>query len=54
VYVGNVHDDRRNATLCPSCGAVVLTRAGMGLAASHMHGGACDACGATIAGRGLP
>ena len=54
VYVGNVYDDRRSATLCPSCGAVVLARAGMGLAASHMHAGACDACGAAIAGRGLP
>lgn len=54
VYVGNVLDDTWNSTLCPSCGAVVLDRAGMGLRAAHMHGGACDACGTAIAGRGLP
>lgn len=54
VYVGNVGDDRWNRTVCPSCGAVVLERAGMGLLAAHTRDGACGSCGAPIAGRGLP
>ncbi|WP_300159879.1 AmmeMemoRadiSam system radical SAM enzyme [Solidesulfovibrio sp.] len=54
VYVGNVPDEARSATYCPSCGARVIERQGMGLRAARTRGGKCVACGAAIAGRGLP
>lgn len=54
VYVGNVASDAHNSTLCPSCGAVVLERAGMGLLEAHLKNGHCAACGASIAGVELP
>ena len=54
VYVGNVPGDAHNGTLCPGCGKPVLSRAGMGLVRSAMQEGHCTACGAAIAGIGLP
>jgi pyruvate formate lyase activating enzyme len=51
VYVGNVHDPARQATLCPACGARAIARdrytiAGYALDAS----GSCKSCGTKMAG----
>ena len=54
VYVGNVHDDTRNGTSCPTCGEQVLERAGFGLRAGRTVDGKCSNCGTPIAGYGLP
>ncbi|WP_428567081.1 MAG: AmmeMemoRadiSam system radical SAM enzyme [Solidesulfovibrio sp. DCME] len=54
VYVGNIRDDTWNRTLCPSCGATVLERAGMVLGQARTREGHCVSCGAPIAGRSLP
>lgn len=54
VYVGNVAGNGHSDTICPSCGAPVLRRAGMGLRAVRLHAGHCASCGARIAGIGLP
>lgn len=54
VYVGNVHDAVRSATYCPGCGERLIEREGLGLAAARTVDGHCGACGAAIAGVGLP
>lgn len=54
VYVGNILDANRSATYCPGCGERLIEREGMGLLAARTVGGRCSACGAAIAGVGLP
>jgi len=52
VYTGNVHDEAGGATLCPSCGAVVIGRDWYTLTAWRLDAtGTCTACGTPIAGR---
>jgi len=50
VYTGNVRDDEGSATRCPSCGRVLVERAGFAVLRNELVGtGACR-CGARIAG----
>ncbi|HEY3358268.1 MAG TPA: AmmeMemoRadiSam system radical SAM enzyme [Polyangia bacterium] len=54
VYAGNVWDAAGESTRCPECRAVCLERHGFSLGRVDMAGGACGACGAVIAGVGMP
>ena len=46
VYVGNVHDPARQATLCPTCGARAIGRDGYTIKAYALDAsGACASCG---------
>lgn len=44
VYLGNVNAGPSD-TLCPSCGAVCVTRSGMGAEVTGLTGSSCSACG---------
>jgi len=46
VYAGNIMG--MQDTVCPSCGATVIERRGMGVSARRLRGAACDACGAAL------
>ena len=51
VYVGNVHDPARQATLCPTCGARAIGRDGYTITAYALDAsGACISCGTRMAG----
>ena len=51
VYVGNVHDPARQATLCPTCGARAIGRDGYTITDYALDAaGACISCGARMAG----
>jgi pyruvate formate lyase activating enzyme len=50
VYLGNVPGHEGNHTYCPSCGQMIIQRAGMATTAIHMVDGQCGYCGAPIAG----
>jgi pyruvate formate lyase activating enzyme len=51
VYVGNVHDPARQATLCPICGARAIGRDGYTITAYALNAaGACRNCGTRMAG----
>jgi pyruvate formate lyase activating enzyme len=51
VYVGNVHDPARQATLCPTCGARAIGRDGYRITAYALDAaGACRNCGTRMAG----
>ena len=51
VYVGNVHDPARQATLCPTCGARAISRDGYTIKAYALDAsGACASCGTRMAG----
>ena len=51
VYVGNVHDPARQATLCPACGARAIGRDGYTITAYALDAaGACSSCGTRMAG----
>jgi pyruvate formate lyase activating enzyme len=51
VYVGNVHDPARQATLCPTCGARAIGRDGYTITTYALDAsGACASCGARMAG----
>jgi pyruvate formate lyase activating enzyme len=54
VFAGNLWGDDSESTHCPGCGQTVIQRRGFSLGRVRMEGGRCDACGATIAGRGMP
>lgn len=49
VYIGNVYVAGAGDTHCPTCGAVVIRRAGMGVAGHSLRGHACARCGSEIA-----
>ncbi len=52
VYTGNVHDLEGDASLCPSCGAVVIARDWYELLDYRLtRDGRCRGCGQAIAGR---
>ena len=51
VYVGNVHDPARQATLCPTCGARAIERDGYTITRYALDAaGACRSCGTRMAG----
>src|SRR5271166_1515195 len=51
VYVGNVHDPARQATLCPACGARAIQRDGYTITGYALDAaGACRSCGTKMAG----
>ena len=51
VYVGNVHDPARQATLCPTCGARAISRDGYTIKSYALDAsGACASCGSMMAG----
>ena len=51
VYVGNVHDPARQATLCPTCGARAIERDGYTITRYALDAaGACRSCGTRTAG----
>jgi pyruvate formate lyase activating enzyme len=52
VYTGNVHDEEGGTTYCPSCGEAVIVRDWYDIRAYHLsEAGACEHCGAQVAGR---
>jgi AmmeMemoRadiSam system radical SAM enzyme/AmmeMemoRadiSam system protein B/AmmeMemoRadiSam system protein A len=50
VYVGNVHDRRRQQTYCPQCQACLIERDWYELGAFKIHDGCCQQCRSPIAG----
>ena len=51
VYVGNVHDPAREATICPTCGTRCIGRDGYRITEYNLDAtGACRSCGTTMAG----
>jgi pyruvate formate lyase activating enzyme len=50
VYLGNVPGHEGNHTFCPSCGQMIIQRAGMATTAINMVDGQCGYCQAPIAG----
>jgi pyruvate formate lyase activating enzyme len=51
VYVGNVHDPARQATLCATCGARAIGRDGYTIRTYALDvSGACASCGTRMAG----
>ena len=50
VYVGNVISSEDLGTYCPSCGTLVIERAGFGALLKNCEDGACTKCGSKIAG----
>jgi pyruvate formate lyase activating enzyme len=54
VYAGNVWDADGESTRCPGCGVVAIERRGFALGRVGVTDGRCRACGAAIAGVGLP
>ncbi len=52
VYTGNVHDAAGGSTYCPSCEKAVIERDWYRIDGYHLRpDGACQYCGAPIAGR---
>jgi len=49
IYEGNVANGREQ-TICPSCGAVVISRSGYTVTRTNLKDGACGSCGKAIAG----
>jgi pyruvate formate lyase activating enzyme len=50
VYLGNVPGHEGENTWCPSCGKLLIRRAGLRLAACHLAGRRCPTCGEPIPG----
>ncbi len=50
VYVGNLGPNEQNDTLCPSCGALLVRRAGFSCGPVRLKNGTCPECGAAVAG----
>jgi pyruvate formate lyase activating enzyme len=50
VYLGNVPGHEGNHTFCPTCGQMIIQRAGMATTAINMVDGRCGYCGTAIAG----
>jgi pyruvate formate lyase activating enzyme len=53
VYTGNIPGQGGEDTLCPACGATVISRTGFSVRANRAAGGRCVSCGGTIAGVGM-
>lgn len=54
VYTGNIADTAGETTLCHACGKPLVRRRGFRAVNVGLEGGACRACGAPMAGVGLP
>jgi pyruvate formate lyase activating enzyme len=54
VYAGNAPGSAGEKTMCPACGAVLIDREGYRIRQVAVARGSCGACGARIAGAGLP
>ena len=50
VYTGNSPGIAGKSTLCPHCGATVISRDGYRISANRLTGGACPDCGTAICG----
>ncbi len=50
VYIGNVPGSQAENTNCPSCGRIVIRRAGYAVSEVNITHGKCDFCGEEIAG----
>lgn len=50
VYTGNVRDLPGGSTWCPTCGALLIERAGYDLRRYELNGNQCRVCGTVIAG----
>ncbi|MCS7242814.1 MAG: AmmeMemoRadiSam system radical SAM enzyme [Candidatus Caldatribacterium sp.] len=48
VYLGNVWDERKNSTFCPSCGNVVVIRQGYDVRITGLDGSRCRFCGTNL------
>ena len=48
VYLGNVGDQQRSTTYCPSCGKPLISRTGYQIHNTGLHGKSCSECGYTI------
>jgi pyruvate formate lyase activating enzyme len=53
VYAGNVPGHGGEHTICPDCGAQVISRRGFTISGSNLEEGKCASCGREIAGFGL-
>jgi pyruvate formate lyase activating enzyme len=53
VYIGNVPDERRQDTVCPECGQVLIRRNRFSVTMNRIRGGCCPHCECRIAGIGL-
>ncbi len=51
VFVGNVHDVKRQNTYCPQCGTCLIERDWYRLGCYNLRQNQCQDCGHTIAGR---
>ena len=49
-YVGNVYDQQRESTYCPSCAHILIKRNWYKLDAYHIRNGCCTNCGQNIPG----
>jgi pyruvate formate lyase activating enzyme len=45
VYVGNVHMEGGNDTICPACGTVAIRREGYRVTVVNLNNGRCSKCG---------
>jgi pyruvate formate lyase activating enzyme len=50
VYLGNVPGSEGGNTFCPSCGTMLLRRAGFASEILALAGGRCGSCGAAVSG----
>ena len=50
VYVGNIHDEDRESTSCPTCGQLLIRRRWYQVTVLWRNPGTCPGCGAQIPG----
>lgn len=50
VYIGNVYTDYED-TVCPSCGRILIKRAGFSVESIHVKNGKCSYCSGGVAGK---
>lgn len=48
VYLGNVWDERKSSTFCPSCGNVIIVRQGYNVRIVGLDGSRCRFCGVNL------
>jgi pyruvate formate lyase activating enzyme len=54
VYIGNVPGHEGANTFCPSCGKMIIRRAGFMVVENEVEEGSCRYCGASIPGIWAP
>lgn len=50
VFVGNIPDETGENTYCPSCGKVIIERAGFRIITNNLDNGTCNSCKKPLAG----